>query len=143
VTRSTHSFGPKSVFVATRLEGVLVHVLGEPEAGYPPAAITGQRWAWRAYGGPSAERRRRAEGLRERPGVRPQQLDDPDGPGASAFDGLRMPEGWFLLTHDDEGWYVVAERRAVPVQDGRSDEAVYAELREAVRYVRTRASRVR
>jgi hypothetical protein len=53
VARPSAVFGRKSVFVATRLEGVLVHVLGEPEAGYPPAAITGQQWTWRAYGGPS------------------------------------------------------------------------------------------
>jgi hypothetical protein len=52
-----------------------------------------------------------------------------------------MPEGWFLLTHDDEGWYIVAERRAAP--EARTDEAVFAELRSAVRYVRTRASSVR
>jgi hypothetical protein len=34
-------FGRERVFVATRPEGVLVHLLGEPEAGYlPPTAIT-------------------------------------------------------------------------------------------------------
>jgi hypothetical protein len=137
----TADVGREGVFVATRLGGELVHVLGEPEAGYPTAALTGQRWVWRAFGGPSVERRRRAEGLRARPGARPQRLDDPDGPGTSAFDGLRMPEGWFLLTRDDEGWYVVAERRAAP--EARTDEAVFAELRSAVRYVRTRASPVR
>jgi hypothetical protein len=138
VARPTDVFGRKSVFVTTRLEGVLVHVLGEPEAGYPPTAITGQHWTWRAYGGPSVQRRQHAESLRLRPGGPPQQLDDPDGPEARAFGGVRAPEGWFLLTRDDEGWYVVAERRATP--DTRSDEAVYVELRNAVRYVRTRAT---
>jgi hypothetical protein len=150
VTRATRGFGPESVFVATRLEGVLVHVLGEPEAGYPPAAITGQQWTWRAYGGPSAERRERAARLRAGPEVRTQPLDDPDGPQpdgpqpdgpqASDFEGLRTPEGWFLLARDGEGWYVVAERRATP--DARSDEAIYAELRRAVSYVRARVSPV-
>jgi hypothetical protein len=115
-----------------------VHGLGEPEAEYPPTASTGQHWVWRAYGGPSVERRQRAERLRSRPGVRPQQLDDPDGPEARAFDGVRVPEGWFLLTRDDDGWYVVAERRATP--DALTDEAVYAELRNAVRHARTRAA---
>jgi hypothetical protein len=144
VEQSIVVFGHKSVYVATRLEGVLAHVVGEPAAGYPPAALTGQHWHWRAHGHPTDERRRQAEALRAQTEIEPQALNDPDpdATDADAYEGIRSAsDEWFLLHRDGDGWYVAAERRATP--ERRSDTAVYLDLLKAAHYVQRRAATAR
>ena len=144
VDQSIVVFGHKSVYVATRLEGVLAHIVGEPAAGYPPAALTGQHWHWRAHGHPSDERRRQAEALRAQKEITAQPIDDPDsdGTGVETFEGIRSAnQDWYLLRRDETGWYVAAERRATP--ERRTDAAVYLDLLRAARYVQRRAATTR
>lgn len=99
-------------------------ILGGPEG--PP-----ERWQYIIYAGPSDVRRAAAADLQRTPASDEHGQRRWDLPGG--FQGYRTDEGYYLLTRDEMGWYVVAEAQHIV---GRAPYHVLNELRRGAVWAR-------